>query len=120
MNFKEMIGIVNHDNGLRKWESRYSEPHFGIKPVAVIDGVFMAVDLDEIEHTFDETFKGFHFYDLGFVFKNVLEGCNVGVITDIRITHKSIGEVNSQWEDNKKIFEEMYKDELPFHIKHYL
>lgn len=120
MNFKEMIGIVNHDNGIRKWVSKYSEPHFGVKPVTIIDGVFMAVDLDKIEYTFDETFNGFHFYDLGFVFKNVLEGCNAGVITDIRITHKSIGQTNEQWEQNRIIFEKMYENEFPFKIKDYL
>lgn len=120
MNFKEMIGIVNHDNGIRKWESRYSEPHIGVKPVAVIDGLFMAVDLNNIEHIFDETFKGFHFYDMSFVFPNVLDGCNVGVITDIRITHKSIGQTNKEWENNKIIFEKIYDEYIPFKIKDYI
>ena len=119
MNFSEMIGIVNHDNGIRKWESRYSEPHFGIKPVTIIDGLFMAVDSDNIKHQFDERFKGFHFYDMSFVFPNVLDGYNVGVITDIRITHKSIGETNKEWEKNKIIFEKIYSKYIPFKIKDY-
>lgn len=120
MNFKEMVGIVNHDNGIRKWESRYSEPHFGVKPVAVIDGLFMAVDIDEIEHEFDERFGKWHFYDMSFVFPNVLDGCNAGVITDIRITHMSIGETDMEWERNKLLFEKLYKNEIPFKIKEYL
>ena len=120
MNFKEMVGIVNHFNGIRKWESKYSEPFFGIKPVAVIDGLFMAVNVDDIEHLFDERFKGFHFYDMSFVFPNTLDGCNVGVVSDIRITHKSIGETNQQWLDNKEIFEELYREYIPFKIKDYL
>ena len=120
MNMKEMIGIVNHDNGIRKWTSEYSKPHHGIKPVAVIDGLFMAVDTSDIEHRFDEIFQGFHFYDLGFVFKNVLDGCNAGVISDIRVTHKSIGQINQEWEKNKIIFENLYNNEIPFKIKDYL
>ncbi len=115
-NRSNMIGIVNHDNSIRKWESKYSEPHFGIKPVSIVDGVFIAVDTENIEHMFDENYKGFHFYDISFVFKNVLDGCNAGVITDIRITHKSIGQTNEKWELNRQQFAEEYKDELPFNI----
>lgn len=117
MNFSKMVGIVNHDNGLRKWESKYSEQHYGVKPVLLIDGLFMAVDLDEIEHKFDESYKGFHYYDLSFCFPNYLDGCNIGVITDIRITHKSIGQTNQQWEENRKQFAEQYKDELPINVE---
>lgn len=120
MNLTEMVGIVNHDNGIRKWKSKYSEPYFGIKPVCIIDGLFMSVDVSNIKHKFDERFGMWHFYDLSFVFPNVLDGCNAGVITDIRITHKSIGEVDEEWYRNKTLFEEIYKDELPFNIKEYL
>jgi len=116
MNFSKMIGIVNHDNGVRKWESKYSNPHFGVKPVVVIDGLFMAVDPEDIEHPFDETYRGFHFYDLSFCFPNYLDGCNIGVITDIRITHHSIGITNQQWEQNRQQFVTQYADELPVKI----
>lgn len=116
MNFSDMVGIVNHDNGIRKWESKYSEPHFGVKPVLLVDGLFMAVNTNDIEHKFDESYKGFHFYDVSFCFPNYLDGCNIGVITDIRITHKSIGQTNQQWEENRKQFVEQYKDELPIKI----
>lgn len=117
MNFSKMIGIVNHDNGIRKWESRYSEPHFGIKPVVTIDGLFMAVDVDNIEHKFDERFGKWHFYDISFCIPNYLDGCNVGVITDIRITHKSIGQTNKEWELNRQQFVNQYKDELPIKLE---
>ena len=120
MNYKDMIGIVNHDNGIRKWESRYSEPFFGVKPVVCIDGLFMAIDTSDISHGFDERFGKYHYYDLSFVFPNILDGYNAGVITDIRITHKSIGETNDEWELNRKKFIEIYKNELPFHINEYL
>jgi hypothetical protein len=120
MDHNNMIGIVNHDNSIRTWESKYCNPFLGIKPVSVLDGLFIAVDGNETHHRFDERFQGFHYYDLSFVFSNVLEGLNAGVITDIRITHKSIGQTNQQWEDNRKKFIEIYKNELPFDINEYL
>lgn len=119
MNTTKMVGIVNHFNGIRKWESRYSEPRFGVSEVLLVDGLFMAVDLDKIEHKFDESYKGFHMYDVSFCFPNYLDGCNIGVITDIRITHKSIGQTNQQWEENRIQFAEEYKSELPMKIEKY-
>lgn len=119
MNMKEMVGIVNHFNGIRKWTSKYSDSFSGVRPVVVIDGLFMAVDPNEIIHGFDEKFGKWHFYDLGFVFPNVLDGCNAGVITDIRITHNSIGETDQEWNKNKILFEKIYGNELPFKIKNF-
>jgi len=43
MNFPKMIGIVNHDNGIRKWESKYSEPHFGVKPVLCLHKTILSI-----------------------------------------------------------------------------
>jgi hypothetical protein len=45
-----------------------------------------------------------------------LDGVKIGVCTNIRITHKSIGQTNQQWEDNKLKFEEKYKDKLPVRL----
>jgi len=112
-NDSKMKGIVNHNNGVRKWENRYSKPHFGVLPVVIIDGLFMAVDPVGIKHNFDETYKGFHFYDLSFCFPNYLDGCDIGIITDIRITHDSVGVTNEQWEQNRQQFVKQYAEELP-------
>ena len=108
-----MIGIVNHTNGLRIWESRYSEEFVGVRPVVLIDGCFMAVNCNNIEDQFDEDFKGFHFYDLAFCVPNYLDGCNIGVVTDIRILHESVGMINEQWDQNRQQFVEKYKNDLP-------
>jgi hypothetical protein len=117
----KMYGVVEHTNGISTWVSEYATPRPGyIKPVAVIDGVFMAADCSILKHTFDEEFKGFHFYDISWTFPNTLDGINVGVTTDIRILHQSIGMVNQQWDDNRKQFVEKYKEELPFSIDEYL
>jgi hypothetical protein len=110
----KMYGVVEHTNGISTWVSEYASPRKGyIKPVVVIDGVFMAVDCNNIEHKFDEEFKGFHYYEIPMVFNNYLDGCNIGVTTDIRILHESVGATNEQWEKNRLQFVEKYKDELP-------
>ena len=111
---KKMIGIVNHESEGKKWESKYSESlGNSVLETVIIDGLFMAIDRRKIKTRFNEDFKGFHFYDIPFCFENHLAGVKIGVITNIRITHKSIGVTNEQWEENRKLFESKYKDNLP-------
>jgi len=110
----KMHGVVEHTDGANTWVSEYSVPRKGItKPVILVDGVFMAVDCNKIVHQWDEDFRGFHLYDLSFCVPNYLDGCNIGVTTDIRVLHQSIGMTNQQWENNRMQFVEKYRDELP-------
>jgi hypothetical protein len=114
---RKMIGIVNHESGGKKWTSKYSEDlGKSIRETVIVDGVFIALSKSRIKHNFDEEFKGFHFYDIGFCFKNQIEGVKVGVISNIRITHKSIGQTNQQWEENKNLFSQKYSEILPVKI----
>jgi hypothetical protein len=111
---KNMIGIVNHESGGKKWTSKYSEDfNKSIRQTVIVDGLFIALSKEKIKHNFDEEFKGFHFYDIAFCFRNHLESVKVGVITNIRITHKSIGQTNEQWEQNRELFVEKYGKNLP-------
>jgi glycosyltransferase involved in cell wall biosynthesis len=114
---RKMVGIVNHESGGKKWTSKYSEDlGKSIRETVVVDGVFIALSKSRIKHNFDEEFKGFHFYDIGFCFKNQIDGVKVGVISNIRLTHKSIGQTNEQWEENKKLFAKKYSEKLPVKI----
>ena len=114
---RKMIGVVNHESEGKKWASKYAEEiGNNVAPVVVVDGVFMAVHKQRIKSNFNEDFKGFHFYDIPFCVDNYLQDVKIGVITNIRITHKSIGMTNQQWEDNRKLFEEKYKDNLPLKV----
>jgi hypothetical protein len=114
----KMYGIVNHESEGKKWESKYSNIfENSIKPVVIVDGVFIAINKKRIKELFDESVEGFHLYDVNFCFKNFLLNVNIGVLTNIRITHKSIGMTNEQWEVNKNIFKEKYKPNLPAKIK---
>lgn len=117
----KMVGIVEHTDGMNVWVSEYAPAFKGVREVVLIDGLFMAADVSALEHNFDEEFKGFHQYDLSWVIPNYLDGANIGVVTDIRILHKSIGATNEQWEQNRQQFVEKYKEELPIilekHVK---
>lgn len=113
-NRSKMVGIVNHEHEGKKWESKYSENlQNEVKETVIVDGLFIVLHKKRIKHNFDETVKGFHFYDVNFCFRNFLSGVKIGVVTNIRITHKSIGVTNSQWEENRKIFAEQYESQLP-------
>lgn len=110
----KMCGVVEHTDGLKTWVSEYAAPRNGFtKPVVLVDGLFIAVDCNNIEHQWDEEFRGFHLYDLSFCVPNYLDGCEIGVTTDIRILHQSVGMTNQQWDENRKQFVEKYKEELP-------
>ena len=114
---KKMVGIVNHENDGKKWESKYSESfENGVCQTLMVDGLFMVIHKKRIKKTFDVDFKGFHFYDFSFSFLNHLEGVKVGVITNIRLTHKSIGQTNEQWESNRILFVEKFKNNLPLKL----
>jgi glycosyltransferase involved in cell wall biosynthesis len=104
-----MIGSVYHtqyyeDTKKRvTWESRYSGLfHDKIIPTVLVDGLFIAVNKNRIKKNFDENIKGFHLYDVDFCVANFHAGVNIGVIFDFKLTHKSIGKTNDEWEQNRK------------------
>jgi glycosyltransferase involved in cell wall biosynthesis len=113
-----MRGIVNHENEGKKWESKYS-PSLGnqIDDVVLVDGLFIGLNKNNLKNNFNTEVKGFHFYDVDFSFRNYIDGVKIGVIYDVRITHKSIGQTNEQWEKNRELFAENNKDLLPIKIK---
>lgn len=113
----KMVGIVKHSSDGKTWESKYSN-NFGneIIETVMLDGLFFAVHKDRIVNNFNEDIKGFHFYDFDFTFNNHLEGVKVGVMFDVKITHKSVGQTNEQWDKNRLQFCELYKDNLPYNL----
>ena len=119
-----MVGVVWHEDRhpgtgeLETWENRYSGD-FGDKIIETImvDGLFFAVSKERIRKEFDEDIRGFHFYDVDFGLSNHFAGVRVGVIFDMKITHKSIGRVNERWEQNRVVFLNKWKLRLPCHIE---
>ncbi len=116
--FSKMKGIVNHEHEGKKWESKYSASLGNqIEDVVLVDGLFIVLNKKNIKQSFNEEIKGFHFYDVDFSFRNFIEDVKIGVIYDVRVTHKSIGQTNEQWEQNRIKFAETNKDLLPVKIK---
>ena len=113
----EMVGQVYHQHNGKKWLSEYSKST-GSKVVEtiIVDGLFICLHKQRIKETFDTKVEGLHFYDTTFCIKNYLSGVKIGVMYDVRVTHKSIGQTNQQWEDNKNQFVAQYKEELPISV----
>lgn len=109
-----MRGIVNHESAGKKWESKYSMSKGNqLDEVLLVDGLFIVLHKNRIKKSFNESVKGFHFYDVDFSFRNFLDGVKIGVLYDIRITHKSIGQTNDEWEKNRKKFSIDFEKFLP-------
>ncbi len=114
---ESMNGIVSHKHEGKKWTNYYSKDQGNkVTDMVVLDGLLFMVDKTKIKHKFDEDFHGFHFYDISFCFPNYLDGVKIGLTTQIRVTHLSIGQTNQQWEGHKVRFEEKYKDNLPVRL----
>jgi hypothetical protein len=115
----KMYGIVNHKHNDKKWESKYA-PSLGneLKNVVIVDGLFIVINKNNIKENFDESVSGFHMYDVNFCFRNFLKDVKIGVTTQIRVTHLSIGMTNESWEKNRNIFCEKYEKQLPMKVKY--
>jgi GT2 family glycosyltransferase len=113
-----MIGQVFHQNEDKKWLSQYNKP-FGnkIMDTVIVDGLFFAVKKSNLKTNFDESFTGFHFYDTSFCLSNHLLGVKIGTISNIPITHLSIGMTNQQWEQNRLLFLKKYEKNLPIKLE---
>jgi len=111
----KMIGIVNH-----KWEGKTHQSKYShnwkkeIKQTVLVDGLFIGVHKKRIKKVFNENYKGFHFYDIPFCIDNHLSGVKIGVTFDFVVTHKSIGQTDEKWEENRKQFISEYQ--LPISI----
>jgi GT2 family glycosyltransferase len=114
----EMVGQVYHEHEGKKWLSEYNKP-FGTKIIdsVIVDGLFIALQKNQIKKQFNQEVKGFHFYDTTFCIENFLEGVKIGTISNVEITHKSIGMTNQEWERNRMLFVERFKDKLPIKLE---
>lgn len=112
------LGIVSHNpDGNEKYTTFFSKELPDVSRAVALDGLFLAVNTKNIRVNFDPDFGGFHFYDVDFTVANHLAGALVGVTTDIRVTHKSIGIMPKMWEINARVFNEKYGKKFPITIK---
>ena len=101
---------VNH-RGIPKIVISLDEPE--LKPIKVIDGVFLACRRDVWEEVkFNNKLEGFHCYDLDFSIR-VSEKYQNYLITKISLWHFSEGNFNNQWIEKTLKF---HKKRLNFDI----
>lgn len=78
------------------------------------DGLFFAVRRKVWEQLkFDEqTFDGFHLYDVDFSFRAFLAGFNLAVATDLLLIHHSTGRYDTKWRYYNKRFRSKFAGQL--------
>ena len=118
-NYKDKYGQVLHRKDGKSWLTTFSDRlKEDLVEVCVIDGLFMAVHKNRITQNFDTDFQGFNHYDTSFCIDNYLDGeCKIGVTTNIRVAHNSIGETKIEWFVNKNLLNEKYSEYFPIKIK---
>jgi hypothetical protein len=83
-----------------------------------LDGMFFVAKRAVVETVrFDEeTFDGFHGYDLDFSFAAYLAGFSVGTSADIAVIHASGGAFGDAWQRYANRFAEKHHDRLPAEV----
>lgn len=117
-NYPKRYGQVLHRKDGKSWLTAFSPLlKNDLEEVAVIDGLFMAVHKHRIAKNYDKEINGFNFYDIDFCLSNYIAGkCKIGVTTNIRVAHNSVGELKPNWYDNKEIVTNRYKKYYPIDV----
>lgn len=116
--YADKYGQVLHRHDGKSWVTAFSPLlKEDLQEVCVIDGLFMAVSRSRINHGFDESFK-FDFYDISFCLDNFLDkSCKIGVTTNIRLAHNSVGEMRDDWYVSRETLNEKYKKHYPIKVQ---
>lgn len=118
--YKDIYGQVLHRKDGNSWLTTFSPLlPCDLINVCVVDGLFFAVAKDRISSRFDEKYEGFNFYEISFCLKNYIEGkTKIGVTTNIRIAHNSVGELKPNWYENRDKLNEEFNKYYPIKTKH--
>jgi hypothetical protein len=117
-NYKKKYGQVLHKHDGKSWLTTFSPLlKKDLQQVCVIDGLFMAFHKERVSKNFDPKLPGFNMYDIDVCLANFFDGkCKIGVTTNIRLAHKSIGELSSEWFENRNRINEKYGKYFPIKI----
>ena len=116
--YKEKYGQVLHRHEGKSWLTAFSPLlDKDLQEVCVIDGLFMAVHRKRITKKFDENFT-FDYYDISLCLDNFLDGkTKIGVTTNIRLAHNSIGQMREGWYVAREKINQKYKDKFPIKLE---
>ena len=116
--YDKKYGQVLHRHNGKSWLTSFSPLlNKDLQEVCVIDGLFMAIHRDRITKNFDTNCK-FDFYDINFCLDNYLDGkTKIGVTTNIRIAHNSIGQMRDGWYTAREYTNKKYENDFPIDVE---
>jgi hypothetical protein len=117
-NYEKKFGQVLHRWEGKSWLTAFSPLlDKDLQEVAVIDGLFIAIHKKRISENFSRELQSFDFYDIYFCLANYFKKkCKIGVTTNIRIAHNSIGKLKDSWYENRKIINEKFGNKFPIDV----
>ena len=117
-NYEKKFGQVLHRWEGKSWLTAFSPLlDKDLQEVAVIDGLFMGVHKKRISENFSRELDGFDMYDIYFCLSNLMKKkCKIGVTTNIRVAHNSIGKLKDTWYKNREIVNEKFGNKFPIDI----
>ena len=117
-NYDKKYGQVLHRSNGKSWLSAFSPLlDKDLEETCVIDGLFMAVHTKRISKHFDNDFEGFNHYDTSFCISNYIDGkCKIGVTTNIRMAHNSVGVTKPNWFDKLQKLNEKFSEYYPLNV----
>jgi hypothetical protein len=117
-NYPKKYGQVLHKHDGKAWLTAFSPLlDKDLEEVCVIDGLFIAVKRTRVTRNFDPELEGFNFYDIDFCLANYLDGkTKIGVTTNIRLAHRSIGQLSDNWYKNRDVINKKYGEEFPIRV----
>lgn len=118
-NYEKKYGQVLHRSEGKSWLTAFSPLlDKDLQDVVVIDGLFMAVHKQRIAENFGREINGFDMYDVYFCLKNFFANkTKIGVTTNIRIAHNSIGKLKDTWYQNRDVINELFGGKFPIDIE---
>jgi hypothetical protein len=117
-NYEKKFGQVLHRSEGKSWLTAFSPLlDKDLQEVVVIDGLLMAVHRKRITENFNRDLEGFDFYDIYFCLSNHIAGMTkIGVTTNIRLAHNSVGKLKDSWYKNREIINEKFGKYYPIDI----
>ena len=119
-NYDKKFGQVLHRSEGKSWLTAFSPLlDKDLQEVLVIDGLFMAIHKDRINENFSRELDGFDFYDIELCLSNHFSKdwkYKIGVTTNIRIAHNSVGKLKPSWYANREIINKKYDEYYPIDI----
>lgn len=116
-NYEKKFGQVLHRSEGKSWLTAFSPLlDKDLQEVVVIDGLFMAIHRKRIIENFNRDLQGFDMYDIFMTLANHFAGVKIGVTTNIRLAHNSIGRLKDTWYQNREIINEKFGKYFPIDI----